>query len=67
MMTRNVGNMDRGARIVLGLALVAGYFATGESAYNWVYLVGAAIALLTGVLGSCGIYSLIAMSTCKRG
>ncbi len=67
MMTRNVGNMDRGARIVLGLAFLAGYFANGESSYGWLYLIGAGVALFTGLLGSCGLYSLIGVNTCKRG
>lgn len=66
MFAKNVGKMDRGARIVLGLALIAGYFANSEGSYSWLYLVGAAIALVTGAMGSCGVYSLIGVNTCKR-
>ncbi|THH38343.1 DUF2892 domain-containing protein [Aliishimia ponticola] len=65
MITRNVGKMDRSARIVLGLALFAGYFASSDSSYSWLYLVGGAIGLITGVLGSCGIYSALGITTCR--
>lgn len=65
MFSRNVGKMDRGARIVLGLALIAGYFANSDASYSWLYLVGGAIGLLTGAMGSCGLYSLFGVSTCK--
>jgi hypothetical protein len=66
MFAKNVGNFDRGARIVLGLALIAGYFANADGSYSWLYLVGGAIALLTGAMGSCGLYSLIGMNTCRK-
>ncbi len=66
MFTKNVGNMDRGARVVLGLAFIAAYFAQPDAGYGWLYLVGGAVALITGAMGSCGVYSLFGMSTCKR-
>lgn len=65
MITRNVGKMDRGARIILGLALIAGYFASTDAPYSWIYLVAGAIGLLTGIMGRCGIYSLFGISTCR--
>ena len=65
MITRNVGKMDRGARIVLGLAMIAGYFASSDASYAWLYLLGGGIGLLTGVIGSCGVYSLLGISTCR--
>lgn len=65
MFSRNVGKMDRGARFILGLALIAGYFAAPEAAHKWLYLVGGGIGLLTAAMGSCGIYSLLGLSTCK--
>jgi len=65
MFSKNVGKMDRGARIVLGLALLAGWFANGDGAFAWLYLVGALVALATGLTGSCGLYSVFGISTCK--
>ena len=65
MFARNVGKMDRGARIVLGLALLAAYFANTDGTYSWLYLVGAALGLATGLMGRCGIYSIFGISTCK--
>ena len=66
MLKKNVGKMDRGARVLLGLALLAGYFANGEASYGWLYLLGGAIMLATGLLASCGIYTLIGVNTCPR-
>jgi hypothetical protein len=68
MFARNVGGIDRVIRIVVGLALVAGYFLNPDASLRWLYLLGI-IPLATGVLGTCGLYSLIGISTCpvKRG
>lgn len=67
MFAKNVGNFDRGARIILGLALIAGFFANGDGGFGWLYLVGGAIALATGAMGSCAVYSLLGVNTSKRG
>ena len=68
MFKQNVGGIGRTIRIVVGLALVAGYFLNPDASLRWLYLVGI-IPLATGVLGTCGLYSLIGISTCpvKRG
>ena len=68
MFKQNVGGIDRIIRIVVGLALIAGYFLNPDASLRWLYLVGI-IPLATGVLGTCGLYSLIGISTCtvKRG
>ena len=65
MLKKNVGSMDRVIRIGLGLALLAGFFLNGDAAYSWLYLVGGLVALATGALSSCGLYSIIGVSTCK--
>jgi hypothetical protein len=67
-MIKNVGTIDRFARIVLGLVLIAyaipiGFPATG---WNWVGWVGV-VPLLTALLGTCPLYSLVGLSTCSRG
>lgn len=68
MFKQNVGGIDRIIRIVVGLSLIAGYFLNPDASLRWLYLVGI-IPLATGVLGTCGLYSLIGISTCpvKRG
>ncbi|MEY2956044.1 MAG: hypothetical protein RL123_772, partial [Pseudomonadota bacterium] len=61
MFKQNVGGIDRIIRIVVGLALIAGYFLNPDASLRWLYLVGI-IPLATGVLGTCGLYSLIGIS-----
>ncbi len=63
MLTKNVGTWDRIGRVVLGFALLAGFFLNTEAAYRWLYLIGI-IPLVTGLLGTCGLYSMLGMSTC---
>ena len=64
MFTKNVGTIDRVVRIVVGLALLAGFFLNAEAAYRWLYLIGL-VPLATGIFGSCAIYSLIGINTCS--
>lgn len=63
MFARNVGTLDRGLRIVVGLALIAGFFLNPEASLRWLYLLGI-VPLATGLAGSCGLYSLIGINTC---
>jgi hypothetical protein len=67
-MSRNVGGLDRAARIVLGLLLIAyaipiGFPHTGWNVLGWIGIV----PLLTAVVGSCPLYSVVGVSTCARG
>ncbi len=66
-MTRNIGNIDRAIRIVVGLALIAFAIPIGfpEVGWNWVGWIGV-VPLLTGLVGNCPAYSLIGLSTCPR-
>lgn len=57
---RNVGNIERGARILLGIGLLSIAF-TGPQT-PWGYL--GFIPLLTGAFGTCPLYSLFGFSTC---
>jgi uncharacterized membrane protein HdeD (DUF308 family) len=61
---KNVGTIDRAIRIILGLVLI-GVFALNLVAAPWSYLVVliGLIALVTGVFGTCGLYSLLGMNT----
>ena len=62
-MTTNVGKLDRILRIVLGLALIAGFFLNREGAYSWLYLIGI-VPLATGLMSTCPLYSILGISTC---
>ncbi|SNR86012.1 YgaP family membrane protein [Puniceibacterium sediminis] len=62
MFAKNVGTIDRVVRVILGLALLAGYFMT-NGPYTWVYLIGI-IPLATGLMGTCPVYSLFGVNTC---
>lgn len=60
-MMKNVGGIDRVARIAAGLVLMA--LAATEQVGIWGWIVGA-IVLATGVFSFCGLYTLIGVNTC---
>ncbi|WFE76425.1 DUF2892 domain-containing protein [Roseinatronobacter sp. S2] len=62
-MARNVGGIDRVLRIVVGLALIAGFFVNAEASLRWLYLIGI-VPLATGLMQTCPLYSLIGVNTC---
>lgn len=56
----NEGTIDRGLRVIVGLALVI-MAATGTvGAWGWVGVV----PLLTGAIGFCPAYTIFGMNTC---
>lgn len=59
-MKKNVGTVDKYVRIFLGLAI----FVIGYIYETWWGLIGF-LPLLTGLLNTCGLYSLLGLSTCK--
>jgi len=63
MFAKNVGSIDRILRIVIGLALIAGFFLNTDGSYRWLYLLGV-IPLATGLMSSCPLYSIFGFSTC---
>ena len=63
MLKKNVGTIDRALRIILGLALLAGFFLNAGGAWSWLYLIGI-VPLVTGLMSSCPLYSILGMSTC---
>lgn len=65
MFATNVGTIDRILRIVIGLALLAGFFLRPEADLRWLYLLGI-IPLVTGLFATCPLYSLLGFSTCPR-
>jgi uncharacterized membrane protein HdeD (DUF308 family) len=64
-MACNLGNIERGIRIALGVVLIGvGYLAdlpTGAAVA--VYLVGA-VAVITGLAGFCPAWKLLGINTC---
>lgn len=64
MFKQNVGPMDRGLRVVLGLGLL-GYAVLGTGDYRWFGLIGL-VPLLTASLGSCPLYTVLGINTCPR-
>lgn len=67
-MKKNVGSADKVIRIII--AIVAAYFAwRGGFEAAWISTVlwiVAVVMLLTALLGTCGIYSIFGVNTCKR-
>lgn len=65
MSAMNVGNFDRGLRILIGLALIGwalGFVPGTSSAWGWIGIVPIATALM----GYCPAYSIVGLSTCRR-
>jgi hypothetical protein len=61
-MLRNEGTVDRALRIIVGIVLLALVFVGPKTAWGWIGLV----PLLTGLVGTCPIYSLLGIKTCPR-
>ncbi len=65
MFKNNVGGIDKIGRIVLGLALLAGFFLNADATYRWAYLIGV-VPLATGLMGTCPLYTILGINTCKK-
>ncbi|MHB1605015.1 MAG: YgaP family membrane protein [Leptospirales bacterium] len=59
-MTVNEGTADRVIRVVAGLALISLVFVGPKTQWGWIGIV----LLVTGLVGRCGIYALLGISTC---
>ena len=60
----NVGTLDRIMRVVVGLALIAvalGYIPGYQTMWAWIGV----IPLVTGVFGTCPVYSIFGINTCR--
>lgn len=64
MLKRNEGTADRVIRVILGtvILIVAWQYLTGP--WQVVAYVLAVAALLTGLVGVCGLYRVLGISTC---
>ncbi|WP_377506025.1 DUF2892 domain-containing protein [Octadecabacter sp. R77987] len=63
MLKKNVGQIDRLIRVVVGLALLACFFIYPDAGYRWLFLIGI-VPLATGLMGNCALYSVFGISTC---
>lgn len=58
----NESSLDRTMRVLVGITLLALVFTGPHTAWGWLGLV----PLLTGVVGSCPLYTLLHLSTCPK-
>jgi hypothetical protein len=66
-MKKNMGNSDKGVRIVIALAIAAlYYFKVIEGTLAYILLAFAAIFLITSFIGFCPLYSPLKINTCKK-
>ena len=63
-MTNNMGMLDRGVRVVVGIALIL-FAIMSSSTYAWIGWIGV-VPLATALIGWCPAYTLIGLSTCPR-
>jgi hypothetical protein len=65
VMSKNVGNVDRVIRIIIGIVLIAFAIRIGfpDTGWNWVGWIGV-VPILTAAFGMCPLYSLLGLSTC---
>ena len=60
ILPRNEHTIDRVLRVGLGIALIALVFVGPQTPWGWL----GAIPLVTGLVGSCPIYTMLGVSTC---
>jgi hypothetical protein len=64
MLKTNEGTLDRALRIIVGLALLVWFFMDqGQGFWHYAKLIGV-VPLLTGLVGSCPLYSVLGINTC---
>jgi len=61
MFKTNEGTIDRVLRVIVGLALISIVFVGPQTPWGWVGLV----PLLTGLVGTCPLYTVLGIRTCK--
>jgi hypothetical protein len=61
LLAKNEHSADRALRVALGLALLSLTFVGPHTALGYIGLV----PLATGLLGSCPLYSILGLSTCR--
>ena len=70
-MIANVGNIDRLTRLLIGALLVAwpwlgqGMMMGASGPLRWVGLIAGLVLIGTAIVGTCPIYRLLGVNTCK--
>ena len=59
----NEGTADRAVRIIAGVVLLALFFLYPDASWRYWTLIGI-VPLLTGLVGTCPLYSILGISTC---
>jgi hypothetical protein len=64
MLKTNTGTLDRALRLIVGTALLVWFFMDqGTGFWHYAKLIGI-VPILTGLVGSCPLYSMLGVSTC---
>ena len=64
MFKTNEGTVDRALRVLVGVALLVWFFVdNGQGFWHYAKLIGI-VPLVTGLIGSCPLYSVLGFSTC---
>jgi Protein of unknown function (DUF2892) len=64
MFKTNVGGIDRTLRVLVGAALILWFFVDqGSGFWHYAKLIGI-VPVLTGLFGTCPLYSILGLSTC---
>jgi hypothetical protein len=61
-MVKNIHNIERVVRVIVGLAIVSLVFIGPQSNWAWLGL----IPVATGLIGWCPPYAMLGISTCKK-
>jgi len=61
-MEKNIGNLDKAIRILIGLVLIALVFVGPQTVWGWI---GVPVILIA-LFGWCPLYKVLGVSTCKR-
>jgi len=59
-MKKNVGKIDKIIRVVIGVL-----FIIAASIWSWWLLIPAVISIATAAMGTCALYTLFGINTCK--
>lgn len=64
---KNVGGIDKAARIFAGILLLAGaYLVQADLLIKAVIALVGIVVLFTGVMGTCTLYTLLGINTAKK-
>ena len=61
LLPKNEASFDRVIRVVLGVVALSLVFVGPHTAWGWLGL----IPLLTGLIGSCPVYTVLGIGTCE--